>query len=248
MKKLVVSIHDVHPSSFQAAQNQVAFCETLGIHRFSILVVPDFHMRNPFESCSGLVQWLRAREEAGDEIVLHGFYHLNDSGIISAKAWFCNWIHTANEAEFLDLDFETALQRVMRGRQRLIDEGLHPAGFIAPAWLLNTEVIKAVFHAGLSYTNTVDSILCASGQTIPSRSLCYSSRAAWRRAGSLAWNSLLWRLKRRGDVVRISLHPCDLDVAAFRSHISSILGSVSRLEFTPTTYRDLVIASAKQVV
>jgi len=248
MKKLVVSIHDVHPSSFQAAQNQVSFCETLGIQRFSILVVPDVHMRNPFESCSGLVRWLRARQEDGDEIVLHGFYHLNDSGITSAKTWFCNRIYCANEAEFLDLDFDTALLRVVRGRQRLMEEGLYPAGFIAPAWLINDEVIQAVFHAGFSYTNTVDSILCASGRAIYSRSLCYSARAAWRRAGSVAWNSLLWRLKHRSEVVRISLHPRDLEVAAFRSQISSILRGVNELGFTPTTYRDLVESRAEQVV
>src|SRR5215510_15976321 len=108
MKKLVVSIHDVHPSSFHAARNQVAFCESLGVCRFSILLVPDFHMRNPFERCEDLVCWLRLRQLCGDEIVLHGFYHYNDSGITSPEAWFWNRIYTANEAEFIDLDLHTA--------------------------------------------------------------------------------------------------------------------------------------------
>src|SRR5215831_17221469 len=100
MKQLVVSIHDVHPSSFDAVRREVGFCEALGIDRFSILVVPDFHMRNPFENCGGLVHWLRGRQDVGDEIVLHGFYHFNDSGITSPSGWFWNRIYTANEAEF----------------------------------------------------------------------------------------------------------------------------------------------------
>src|SRR5262245_18233427 len=97
MRRLILSIHDVHPASFQAVREQVAWCEALGIQRFSILVVPQFHLLEPFERCEGLVQWLRTREAFGDEIVIHGFYHkmCEESSI---RNWFWNRIYTANEA------------------------------------------------------------------------------------------------------------------------------------------------------
>ena len=85
MKRLVVSIHDVYPGSFEAAREQVEFCEALGVRRFSILVVPHFHMRIPFETCPALVEWLQSRHKLGDEIVLHGLYHYNDAATTSPR-------------------------------------------------------------------------------------------------------------------------------------------------------------------
>src|SRR5215831_15866296 len=113
MKKLVVSIHDVHPGSVDAAKKQVEFCEALGVRRFSILVVPDFHMRFPFETCPALVDWLQSRQKLGDEIVLHGLCHQNDAATTSLRLWFWNRLYTAQEAEFLNLDFEAAHFRIL---------------------------------------------------------------------------------------------------------------------------------------
>lgn len=240
MKRLVVSIHDVHPASFDAARKQVEFCESLGVRRFSILVVPDFHMNAPFETSPDLVEWLRSREELGDEIVLHGLYHFNDTRALSPRSWFWNRLYTASEAEFLDLDFHTAHFRIRYGKQRLKKAGLHPVGFVAPAWLMNSQVQKAVFNVGMMYTNTVNSIVAASGKIIFSRSLCYSARAGWRQVGSLGWNSALWQVKRNHDIVRLSLHPQDLEVRSFRSHISAIISAAMALNFESTTYSEVV--------
>jgi predicted deacetylase len=248
MKTLIVSIHDVHPASFDAARKQVEFCESLGVQRFSILVVPDFHMLTPFESSPDLVDWLLSRQELGDEIVLHGLYHFNDTAAASARTWFWNRFYTAREAEFMDLDFHTAHFRIRYGKQRLKKTGLHPVGFVAPAWLMNQRVREAVFDVGMLYTNTVNSIVAASGNVITCRSLCYSARAAWRQRGSLAWNSLLWEVKRKHNIVRLSLHPQDLGIRSFRSHISEIISGAIALNFETATYSDVVAARTAQNV
>jgi predicted deacetylase len=245
MSRLVVSIHDVHPGSLDAAKSQVAFCEFLGVRRFSILVVPDFHMRIPFEVSPALVEWLRSRQELGDEIVLHGLYHYNDVSSPSPRVWFWNRFYTTREAEFLDLDFHAAHFRIRYGRRRLEKIGLHPVGFVAPAWLMNPEVLRAVFDAGLAYTNTVDSIVASSGKIIRCRSLCYSARSKWRQVASIGWNSLLWRAKRGHQVVRLSLHPHDLTVGSFRTQISAIITCANSLGFNSTTYRDLISEEPK---
>jgi predicted deacetylase len=245
MKKLIVSIHDVHPGSFDAARNQVEFCEALGVRRFSILVVPDFHMGLPFETSPSLVKWLQSRQKLGDEIVLHGLYHYNDAAASSPRLWFWNRLYTTREAEFLDLDFKAARFRIRYGRQRLQWTGLDPVGFVAPAWLMNQHAMRAVFDAGMSYTTTAGSVVAASGRIISSQSLCYSARARWRQVASLAWNSTLWRAKRNHRIVRLSLHPRDLTVSSFRSNISAIISQAALLQFQSTTYRDLVSEETK---
>jgi predicted deacetylase len=242
MRKLVVSIHDVHPSSFAAVREQIALCESLTVSRFSILVVPDFHGNEPFDVCEELVTWLRKREQSGDEIVLHGFYHLNTAGITSPSSWFWNRIYTTNEAEFVGLGFDIARSRIEAGRRRLLNAGLHPVGFVAPAWLLNREATRAVFESGFLYTNTINRLITASGKTIHSQSLCYSARSGWRRRVSLTWNALLWWLKEGDDLLRLSLHPGDLKHSPLRRQISRILGRAIEVNYVPTTYRDVVLS------
>jgi predicted deacetylase len=191
------------------------------------------------------VTWLCAREDRGDEIVVHGFYHLNTTGITSASSWFWNRIYTTNEAEFVGLGFDLARSRIKAGRQRLLDAGLHPVGFIAPAWLLDQEVTKAVFESGFSYTNTISSLISASGHTIHSRSLCYSARSEWRRRGSLLWNALLWWLKQGDDLLRLSVHPGDLYHHSLRKQISATLTHAMQVDYIPTTYRDIVVGDTQ---
>lgn len=240
MRQIIVSIHDVHPSSLEACRQQVRFCESLGIRRFSILAVPAFHVHEPLHRSEELVKWLQARESLGDEVAIHGFYHLNTSAITSVPDWFWNRIYTANEAEFAALDFIEARNRIETGRQCLLDAGLHPVGFVAPGWLMNPNVTKAVFCLGLSYTNRLTAIIPASGKPIRRRSLCYSARAAWRRQISLVWNAMLWQTVKGNDLVRVSLHPSDLEHAPLRTQISAILANAVKLEYRSTTYRDFV--------
>jgi predicted deacetylase len=242
MRQLIISIHDVHPSSFEACRQQVIFCESIGIRRFSILAVPAFHVHEPLDRSVELVKWLQAREALGDEVVIHGFYHLNISGITSAASWFWNRLYTANEAEFVHLGFKDARKRIEKGRQCLLDAGLHPVGFVAPGWLMNSDVVKAVFSLGLSYTNSLTAIIPAAGGPVRRRSLCYSARAAWRRHSSLLWNGRLWRITKNTDLVRISLHPGDLEHAALQAQISAVLTNAIDLGYQSTTYRDFVIS------
>ena len=245
MRELVVSIHDVHPSSFAVVREQIAVCESLGVSRFSILVVPNFHGKEPFDVCEDLVTWLRTREHSGDEIVVHGFYHLNTGGISSPSRLFWNRIYTMNEAEFLSLSFDTARSRIEAGRQLLLNAGLHPVGFVAPAWLMNRDITRALFEMGFLYTNTINRLITASGQTIHSQSLCYSARSEWRRRGSLVWNAFLWWLKEGDDLLRLSLHPGDLQHNSLREQILRILGHAIDVKYVPTTYRDAILSDTQ---
>jgi hypothetical protein len=73
-----------------------------------------------------------------------------------------------------------------------------------------------------------------------SRSLCYSTRASWRRVASGVWNKYLYGQLRGTDLIRLSLHPRDLEFPLMRRQIDQILRASLKRGFQPTTYRDYV--------
>ena len=71
---------------------------------------------------------------------------------------------------------------------------------------------------GFAYTNRLrDIVPLGRGDLAPiaSQSLCYSTRAGWRRLASALWNKQLFGKLRETNLVRLSLHPRDLEFSAF---------------------------------
>jgi hypothetical protein len=62
------------------------------------------------------------------------------------------------------------------------------------------------------------------GRSWESQSLVWSVRAAWRRVVSLAWNALLFRGLRGNPLMRISIHPVDIEHAAVWRQIRRLVG------------------------
>lgn len=236
---LVVSLHDVHPGSFGAIRGQVEALGEVGIPRFSLLVVPDFHGRGRVGADSGLRDWLRGRVAAGDEIVQHGYHHLRMGTTESWRTVFWTRCYTSNEAEFLDLGHEAARALLRRGREALGEAGLSARGFIAPGWLLGREAMGAVFEEGFEYTNTVGELIAANGWRERARSWCWSSRAAWRRVVSLGWNAAIGGGVLRQRVARLSLHPNDLYFPPLREQILTFARRALESGRRPSTYAEV---------
>jgi len=187
-----------------------------GAGAVSLLVVPDHHHKAPIDRDAGFLDWLRAREREGHEIVLHGFFHRRESGGGLAKRLITEH-YTAGEGEFYDLDYEEARRRLARGRDML--SGFELKGFIAPAWLLGSDAERAVRDEGYAYTTRLGSMLdLRSGARTDSQSLVYSVRSAWRRACSLLWNSWLNARLRVNPLVRLGLHPPDWRHEKIKAH------------------------------
>ena len=68
---------------------------------------------------------------------------------------FRNRWFTQGEGEFLSLEYGAALDRIARGQAMLHRAGLDPQGFVAPAWLINEEGLRAARDLGFQYTNLV---------------------------------------------------------------------------------------------
>lgn len=235
MKHLIVSLHDFHPGSREALGDQVAFLHDLGVKRLSILVVPKFHYGCAVADDVQSLAFLDERAAAGDDLVVHGYYHFSPDNRLSTFFW--THLYTNREAEFLELSDGEVRHRVEQGLALWHKQGWVARGFIAPAWLMPRRQDAVLRNLGFAYTNRVDSIsLLMKKREIEARSLCYSTRAAWRRGSSLIWNHFLFNRLRRTNIIRLSLHPEDLVHDAIKQQIREIVEMALADDFQPITY------------
>jgi uncharacterized protein len=174
--------------------------------------VPNWHGASPIESDAAFVAWVRARAAAGAELFLHGERH-DEVGLPRGwqDAWRA-WGKTAREGEFLTLDEGPAYERIAHGVERLAALGLPPIGFVPPAWLARPACAAAVRRAGLGYSEDDRSILVLErGERLASPVVRWSGRTPLRARGSAVVAAARWRLERDVPVMRIALHPADLD-------------------------------------
>jgi predicted deacetylase len=238
-RSLIISLHDVAPSSWDITKKILAEVGRIGGSACSVLVVPDYHHEGSMVGNQPFVSWLRELESDGHEIVIHGYFHERPRQVAeSLYGRFMTRVYTQDEGEFFDLDYEEATQRITRARDEFRAAGLKPHGFIAPAWLLGAEAERAARDCGMEYTTRLGAIRdLRSGKDFPARTLVYSVRNQWRRQVSLCWNGLLRQMTRCDWLLRVSIHPVDyLHPAVWRQ----ICGSITQMasQRNPTTYQD----------
>jgi predicted deacetylase len=243
-KSLIVSLHDAHPGSQAQIAEQVRFLAEYEITRSSILVVPEFHHGGSLLQNQSFCESVTGWQAGGHEVVLHGYFHdRRESPPENLSTVFWTRLYTNREAEFLDLPPETARQRLEKGRALFELLGWRSTGFVAPAWLMAEGLTNLLAEMGFLYTTRVGEIiplLPGVNRVKPSQSLCYSTRAGWRRFASGVWNKYLYGRLRETDLIRLSLHPRDLEFPLLRRQIDQILRASLKRGFQPTTYGDYV--------
>ncbi len=179
----------------------------------SLLVVPRYHGQWPTRR---LRRELDDALAAGDELVLHGYTHL-DPGV--PHGWrdrlLRRW-YTAGEGEFAALDHGEASRRLEAGRAWFEQCGWPLHGFVPPAWLLGPAARTAVEAAGFEYTCSLSRLVALPldsqrGAVLRSQGLVYSTRTPWRGAASLAWNAAVAWHQRSRPLLRFELHPPDVE-------------------------------------
>jgi uncharacterized protein len=234
---VVVSIHDVCPQTREACAAILRNLEQIGLRQCSLLVISDRHGKGHFLQDSAFCEWLKEKAQLGHEIVIHGYHHLRSRKTAEGiRTIFATRIYTAEEGEFYDLDRASAAALLTKARAEFAKIGLKPDGFIAPAWLLGSEAAEALRDVGLEYTTRLGSVTdLRTGQTYQSQSLVWSTRSAWRRAASLAWNAFLFRSLKSNPLIRISIHPTDLQYATIWNQVRHFVGCTLR-DRAPYTY------------
>lgn len=210
-KSLLLVLHDVAPHTWADYQPFVEAVDALGNVAMTWLVVPDFHKQHPLASASSFRHMLERRLRRGDELVLHGFYHVDDSpSPRSARDFVMRRIYTF-EGEFYSLDQATALERLEAGMALFRQFDWPLAGFVAPAWLMSEGTRKALSTLPLQYTSDPQHLYRLPDFTpVTAPGLVWSARSAWRRGLSKIVCDLYASRLQQASVVRMGLHPVDM--------------------------------------
>lgn len=236
-RHLVVSVHDVSPLTRPAVERVLAELAELGVRGVSLLVIPDHHCKGHILDHPDFCAWLRERETLGDELVIHGYTHRRDQKPNETlKDKLTTRYYTAGEGEFFDISGADALRIVSQARQEFRKVGLEPRGFIAPAWLLSDGADRALQRLGIAYTTRIGSVFdYTTGINYTSQSLVWSTRSWLRRAISRWWNARLFHQLRTRPLLRIGIHPPDIEHRAVWQQVKTLIAKALE-DRVPVTY------------
>ena len=238
-KRLLLSLHDFHSGSRSQLEEQMEFC----LHRCpghaSVLVVPDYHHGGSIESSEECLNLLRGWQDEGHDLAIHGYYH--DRQDRPAGSWWWTKIYTSGEAEFIDLSQREAMERVDRAMAIWHRQGWKTAGFVAPAWLYPESLEKSLAERGFAYTCRLREVInLTSGQRDQAWAGTYSLRSGWRKVAARGWHPL-WKAIWAGEkIVRLSLHPHDLETPFVRRQVGVLLEELGRRGYISCSYAEHV--------
>jgi len=240
---LSVTIHDVAPATQARCQRLMASIERTGATPLTLLIVPYYH-RQP--STPAFEQWVEERLRRGDELALHGLTHLDDEVPVGnwADRLRRRW-YTAGEGEFAALGRKSAEERFDAGQRWFAERGWPLRGFVAPAWLLSRDAWSALRAQPFDYTCTLTQLVALpkegrGARILNGRSIVFSTRAAWRRRLSLAWNGAMVARQRRGRWMRFELHPDDGEHESVQRALMRWLDDARSAGHKPLTLGQLV--------
>ncbi|MEZ5079512.1 MAG: DUF2334 domain-containing protein [Thermoleophilia bacterium] len=192
----IISIHDVAPDTLSACEQLRDVVQTaMDDAPVSLLVVPNYHGDGSWPDRAAAR--LRELQSVGDEVVLHGWEHRDATGRDGAEF-------------FRSMTVATAADLLRRGRCLLQGLGLPATGFIAPAYAHPPCLHRALADAGFDWwaTRGVLHIGARHQQCLPSVGLGASTPLKRRLSPSVARAAAV--LYRRAPVIRLDLHPADL--------------------------------------
>lgn len=228
-KLLAIVLHDVSPSTWPLCAQLTELVRELGADiPLTLLVVPQFHRGPAIHENPDWRRWMDARIAQGDELALHGLYHLDESQPRTPSAWFARRVMTAGEAEFAALTADEARRRIERGLQLFKQCGWRAAGFVPPAWQIGSQARSVLREFPFAYTSTLRSLIELPQErrwNVPC--LGFSARTALRRWISIHWNAHRLAQLNEAPLIRVALHPIDAAYAntldAWRQFLSVLL-------------------------
>jgi predicted deacetylase len=208
--RLVVSVHGVGSATIAGIRHWLDALDQRRVPA-SLLVIPGPWRNGSLALDRATQSFLRDRRACGDEIVQHGWRH-------ATGADACGWrsvtarAATRGSGEFAALSYGSAMLRLRAGRDVLRAAGLGTDAFTAPGWLHSPGTLHALRELGFHYTTTRLGVLeLRTGSQIRGLALSYRPGAAGERAATAMMRLGARATCRTGGLVRIALHPEDVD-------------------------------------
>jgi predicted deacetylase len=227
---IAVALHDVEPATFERCALIRDWLADHGIDRVTLLVIParDLH---PFaDRRPDLVHWLDERVARGDAVAQHGFQHRQTR---ADPTW---WRQGGGVAEFVGLREDDTKRAVEAGRTVLRRAGLEPRGFVAPAYAY-TPTLRMLLDGTFAWWAGIGQIHAAGdAQLAPALCLGTSTRPRRLLSPLLVRTGAVWS----GPVLRLDLHPSDLDHPRHIGAVEAVLRRHRRR--VPVTYDELAAA------
>lgn len=231
---LCVSIHDVAPSTWDDCARLAAALREVADLPLSWLVVPRYHGR--LDDDAALRAGLDAALGRGDELVLHGYTHLDTAAAGQGlRQRFLRGVYTQREGEFAALGADEARRRIALGLDWFRARGWPVSGFVAPAWLMGQGAWEALGDFPFAYTTTFTRFHLLEGskgrgaeQGVFAPSLVYAARNRSGRALSPMVAELVARWQARAPLVRFSLHPPDARHPHLLAHAQDLVERLLR--------------------
>ena len=193
----------------------------------TLLVVPHYHgdREVPVE----YKRWLATRVARGDELALHGYTHVDEARAPANVAdRVRRRVYTAGEGEFAQLTREEAAQRLALGRRWFAEQGWAVEGFVAPAWLVSAGTWQALRESDFTYTTTLSRFHVLNRRSLYAPCVVYSTRSAWRRQCSRAWNAAVTAVFANRPLIRFGFHPADVRYPDVMAHSLKLLRKLLR--------------------
>lgn len=230
-KGFILSFHDVAPHTFRAFAEFAEVLETEGVSCFTWLIVPLWHGRYLITPQSPCAVYLRGRQSRGDALVSHGLTHRweRSKKPRSAKDLFTARCYTSRESEFLGVGKDELRRRVEKSRDLLEEAGLHASGFVAPAWIFPPSGYEVLKSLGFAVTESYTKIYSLQNdQKIRAPVVTASSRTRLRAFLSRFVMPALEGLYAGVSILRVAIHPADLDHPAIRRLILRLVRKLCR--------------------
>ena len=239
-RDLLVAVHDVTPAHADALHQVYALLDQLGITRYALLVVPDWHGAWPLDRHGAFVDDLLRRQADGAEIFLHGWRH-DEVGMRRTLVQHVRVAgRTAAEAEFRIIPPDEAERRMDRGLELFRQLGLEPLGFIPPAWLHGPGALAQLRARGLGYTEGFWWILrVADGARRFAPAFSWSTAASWRSQLTAGIATLRHHAPWAQPLVRVAIHPPDVLIPVIADSVRAILEGLCNARHL-TAYGEIV--------
>ena len=231
-----MAIHDVAPETFDDVRYLGDALDRLGIRPRVFKVIPQ-HLLESRE----LVHFLQAEQEAGSEIVLHGYAHRRHGRFHGPwRRRFRARLFARHDAELLTVPPQQLEPLLRDGRSLLATAQLIVRGFCAPGWIEPSGLRPVLRRLGFRYDVRMASIVdLATGHHIWTDWMGYMGAGGRQEQLVGIANLINRRAMPIFPVVKVFLHP----QGARRSQACrQLLESLPQLRHgrTLTTYGELV--------
>ncbi|HBR99024.1 MAG TPA: DUF2334 domain-containing protein [Gammaproteobacteria bacterium] len=229
--QLDVSIHDVMPETLDQVERIHQVCTQYGHSRVTLLVVPGAGWE------ANSLRRLRDFVDAHDlPLAGHGWCHQRDSSRpTSLYTRLHAWLISGDVAEHLALDHAEIAALIQRCYDWFDDVGLpSPLLYVPPAWAMGHISPGVLQTLPFRYYEYLRGLYDSDTDTFINQPLTgYEAGSAVNALMLRVWNGLNLQRAKHQNLLRISIHPQDLELALagdLQEHLARFVSSHASLE------------------